>query len=194
MPTECYRFVIQGISTGEQCQNVLHFNCNNNDDAPPIAVAKELVEKWHASFRTDWLDWQSNRYWVRWVEAKRILPGGGNSYWREYPEGSNIGGVDEDQGVLQCAPIMKLFAGLATNVQGRVFLPAPWQTAVTANVIGNTYATNAIAHFEDLLSFSGSDHDFVLAVYSKRLGSGHGVTTCAISNILGSQGRRRQPL
>jgi len=167
---------------------------DNNNDATPLTVAKELVTKWDATFRPLWLILQSNRYGLRWIEAKRILPSGGNSSWKEYPEGAQVGSVNEEQGVLQCAPIVKLFAGLTEGVQGRVFMPSPPEDAIEANIILAGY-TNAITDlFDAMISFSGAVHDMNLAVYSKKTNQAFAVTTATLSNIIGSVGKRRQPL
>jgi len=194
MPSEAYRFTIQGLAAGEQSQNVLHFLCDNNDDATPIDIARELVIKWNASFLTSWLEFNSEDYTVRWVQAKRILPSGGNAYWNEYPEASAAGLVNSDIGALQLAPIMKLFTSLANNIQGRCFLPPPPQTAVNDNVIETFYKDDAVDAFGELISFSGTTHDFNLAVYSKTLGQAAAVTTVTMSDILGSIGKRRKPM
>jgi len=194
MPSECYRFTIQGLSTGEQTQNVHHFLCDNNDDATPLEVATELIAKWTLTFRAFWLQFQSNRYVLRWIKAQRILPGGGNSTWLEYPEGAQTGGVNAEQGVLQCAPIVKLFAGLTEGVQGRIFLPPPPELAVSENVVDASYGSDAVDYVDQMLSFSGATHDFNLAVYSPKNNAAYPVTTATMSNIIGSLGKRRKPM
>jgi len=194
MATECYRLTIEGISSGNQSSNVHHYLCDNNDDGLPLVVAAELVAKWHLTFRALWGQFQSQRYAVRWIEAKRILPSGGNSSWREYPDGTEAGSVTEDQGELQLAPIIKLFAGLTEGVQGRIFLPPPPKTMVVDNAIDAGYQSDALAYVDAQIAFSGTVHDFNLAVYSRKLNQAFAVTTAAISPILGSLGKRRQPL
>jgi len=194
MPSECYRFTIEGISSGNQTSNVHHFLCDNNDDGTPFEIATELCDKWHATFRAFWLQFQSQRYAIRWISAKRILPGGGNQSWREYPGGTEDGGVAVDQAALQCAPIIKLFAGLTAGIQGRIFLPPPPDTQVVSNAVQPTYQSDAIDYVDQMISFSGATHDFNLAVYSKTLGQAHAVTTAAMSPIIGSMAKRRKPL
>lgn len=194
MAIECYRFTIQGISTGEQCQNVHHFNCDNNDDANPRTVAGELVQKWHTSFKAKWLAFNSNRYGIRYVECKKILVGGGNSYWREYPEGTDVGAIDSEQVPLQTAPIAKIFGGLTENRQGRMFLPAPPESLLVANVLDSSYTTDVLDYFDDLISFSGTSHDFTLSLYSRSAGNAVSATTVTMSNIIGMLKKRHEPL
>ncbi len=194
MATETYRFTIEGISSGNQSSNVHHFLCDNNDDATPLAIALELVAKWHLTFRALWGQFQSQRYAVRWIEAKRVLPRGGNSGWREYAEGTEDGSVAQDQGELQCAPIIKLFAGLTEGVHGRIFLPPPPKTMVVEIVIDAGYQTDALAYVDAMIAFSGTSQDFNLAVFSRKFNDAYAVTTAAMSPIIGSLGKRRQPL
>jgi len=194
MPLETYRFTIQGIASGEQCQNVHHFICDNNDDGQPRAIAGELIQFWHANAKIFWLTLNSIHYAIRYLEAKRILPSGGNSFWREYPSGSETGAVTGAQLPLQTSPIAKIYAGLAENLQGRCFLPAPGESSLVANVLDTGYRDNVLEYFDELISFSGATHDFWLAVYSKKNNTSAAATTVNISDIIGMQGRRRQPL
>jgi len=194
MASECFRLTIQGLAAGEQVQNVLHFLVDNNDDATALQLAQELVVKWDTSFETDWLEFQSEDYTLRWIQARRVIPSNGNSYWKEFPEGVADGLVTSDIGVLQLAPIMKLFTSLGNNLQGRVFLPPPPQTAVVSNVIQTFYKDDAVDCFANLLSFSGASHDWNLAVYSRKNATAAAVTTVTMSDILGSIGKRRKPM
>lgn len=194
MPVECYRLKIQGISTGEQTQNVLHFNVDNNDDALPATLAQELVNTWTSDVKNAWLLFNSNRYGLRYIEAKRVLPGGGNSIWKEFPEGAQVGAINAEQGPLQLAPIVKLYAGLAEGVQGRIFLPPPPETMVVNNVIDSDYRSDVIDCVESMFALSSGDHEFGLAVFSKKNGAAYGVTTANMSDILGMIEARRKPL
>jgi hypothetical protein len=89
---------------------------------------------------------------------------------------------------------VKLFAGLTEGVQGRIFLPPPPDTMVISNAVQATYQTDALDYVDNMISFSGTTHDFNLAVYSKKLNQAFAVTTAAMSPIIGSLAKRRVPL
>lgn len=194
MPSEAYRFTIEGIARGNHVQNVLHFLCDNNDDATPLSVAKELVNAWITDFASQWAAFNSDRYSTRWVQAYRIIPKGGNSWWKEFPDNEQPGALNDDIGVVSLAPIVKLFGGVTDGVQGRCYLPPPGESSVVENTIDTDYSTAVIACFNDLISFSGGTHDFALAIHSPTNGQAVPVTTVAMSPILGTQKRRRIPL
>lgn len=193
MPVECYRLTIEGIGTGNHTQNVLHFNVENNDDTPPLQMASELIAAWSGTPIEAWTAFQSNRYAIRWIQAKRILPSGGNSYWREYPEGGLIGNIDEEQGAMSLAPIIKLYAGLDSGIQGRVFLPSPPETSVEDNQFYAPWVGVVDAFIAANLSFSDA-HDWTWAVYSKKNNASYSVSVAQVGNLLGQLGRRRMPL
>lgn len=193
MPVECYRLTIEGVGTGNHVQNVLHFNVDNNDDAQPLQLAQELIELFRADPLDAWLSFQSNRYAVRWIQAKRILPGGGNSYWNEFPEGSKTGLLDQEQGAASLAPVVKLYAGLDSGVQGRVFLPSPIDTAIVNNQFDSDWVEVVDAWITATLSFSG-DHDWFWSVFSKKNNNAYQVSVAQVGPLFGQIGRRRQPL
>lgn len=194
MPLETYRMTIQGIGSGEQCQNIHHFICDNDDDGAPRSIAGELLTWWIANAKIFWLTFNSNRYALRYIEAKRILPSGGNSYWIEFPGGTEFGAVNAEQAPLQTSPIAKLFGGLSMGLQGRNFLPSPPETSLVANVLQTTFRDNVIEYYDELISFSGTSHDFWLAIYSKKTNSSEIVTTVSISDIIGMRRQRAEPL
>lgn len=193
MPVECYRLTIQGIAAGEQVQNVLHYVTDNNDDSTPLEMAKEIVDLWFIDPKAAWLAFQSTAYAIRWMQAKRILPGGGNSYWKESPEGADDGVVAQEIGVLQLAPILKLFGGLTDGIQGRIFLPPPPQNYVDGNVITTTLRNAVIDWFDDAKELT-DDHDWQIAIFSPKNNAAYSVTAATMSDVIGSQGRRRKPL
>jgi len=189
---ETYRFTIEGNAAGYHVQNVLHFNVDNNTDATPLALASELVAKWDATFEAMWLDLNSEQYTVRYVQAKRVLPSGGNSVWKEFPEGNSQGLHSGEITSLSLAPILKLYPSLAANTQGRIFLPPPYWPAVADNVINSGYHTDCIDFGNAIISFTAT-HDWQLAIYSRTLGTAYAVTAISVSNILGQIGKRRVP-
>jgi len=193
MAIQCLQLQVEGIARGNHVQNVMHFNVDNNDDATPIALASELVNYWDSTILLEWQGIQSSAYAVRWLQARVVSVGGGNSYWKEYPIGSKPGTRGATIGVLQLAPIVKLFTSLAAGLQGRIFMPPPAEADVVDNVIQAGYINAVDDWVTEALSFS-VDHDWNLAVLSRKLNQSASVTTTTISDILGSIGRRRKPL
>jgi len=194
MPAETYRLNIQALATGEQAQNVLYFICDNNDDATPLSIAKELTAKWNATFKALFMQAQSNRYVLRYIKAQRVLPSGGNSWVLEWPEGTEVGSVNAEQASLQVAPIMKLYGGLSDGKQGRTFLPAPPDTSIVENVLDSGYVSDMIDYYDNMLTFSGATHDFLLAIYSRLSGTSTAVSAAGMSQIIGLMRKRCRPM
>jgi hypothetical protein len=192
MASECYRVTVEGDALSYYWANVLHFIGDNNNDASPLSMAQELVGALNTIFSNDWVDFNAIGTVCHSITAKRILPGGGNSYWKEFPEGAMKGNISQQIGALSLAPIVKLYGGLAEGIQGRIFLPPPPETEVTNNIISTFYHNQVIEWVEAMTSFT-EDHDWNLAVYSKKNNAAYPVSTTTISDILGQIRRRRRP-
>lgn len=192
MPSEGYRLTIEGFSLGYHWQNVLHFLGANNDDTSPIEMAKELVDNVGGGLLTDWQAFNSVSTTIQWISAKRILPSGGNSAWIEYPEASNKGDINKQIESVSISPIVKLYAGLVDGIQGRIFLPPPAEDHIVDNVVTSDYQTKVSAWITPLLSFS-DDHDWNLAIYSRKNNTIYPAVAFQLSNIIGQIAGRRKP-
>jgi len=193
MATEAFRLRIEGYARGYHWANVLHFNCDNNDDTPNIQLAKELVDAMETPFADFWSDFNTTATVIQWMEARRIIPNNGNSVWKEYPDASLAGSVVEEMASVSLAPIVKLYTGLDSGRQGRIFLPPPPDSEVVNNEISVGYHNFVMAWMAEIEEFT-ANHDWNLAVYSRQSGQTLDVTTYSVSPILGQIGRRRKPL
>jgi len=193
MAIEGFRVHIEGDALGYHWANVLHFLVDNDNDAAPLALAQELSNGLTPIMQNFWTDFNSISTVVRWISVRRILPGGGNTWWKEYPAASLKGAQSVELASVSLAPIVKLYSGLEAGVQGRIFLPPPPDTSVEENVITTGYNNFVLAWIEELEGISLA-HEWSLGVYSRKLGQVVDVTTSTMSPILGQIKRRRQPL
>lgn len=192
MAIECYSLKVEQICFGSVMQNVLHYIVDNNDDATPIQISKELVGLFGNTPVTKMRDCCSERWAVRWIEAKRILPGGGNSAWLEFPLGTKDGTNVANVASLSTSVIVKLYSALASGLQGRIYMPPPYEGAMEDNVLDTAYH-NDIMEFVAAAYTLTDDHTFNLAIYSKKTNTAGAVQTYQISPIIGNIGRRRTP-
>lgn len=193
MAIECYEFKIEGISRGMHVQNVLHYNCDNDTDALPLEIANELCNVWDSDVKEWWLDMLPESYAIRWISARRVIPKHSNTSWKEYPDSVAQGTRGVNTGPTAVAPIIKLFGGLDTPVQGRVFLPPPAEISLANNVYDGGFVDAVVAFIDHNLTFT-STHDFSWAIFSRKNNQGVGVSQAALSAIIGQIGGRRRPL
>lgn len=193
MAIECYELKIEGVARGMHIQNVLHFNCDNDNDATSLVCAEELLGIWEDDVMEWWLDLVPNVYAVRWVSARRVVPKHSNTAWREYPGGTKLGTRGTEVGPTAVAPIIKLYGGLDTPIQGRIFLPPPGENVLVNNEFSGGYTDAVLALIEHFLNVSDV-HDFNLAILSRKTGTGYGVSQAALGPVIGQIGGRRRPL
>lgn len=192
MAIECYQLKIEQIMRGMNMQNVLHYLVDNNDAATTYTLALELVTRWDAVVKTSWLGLIPNVGGLRWIEARRVVPVGSDSVWKEYPASVAVGSLGTTVGPTAIAPIIKLYGALDSGIQGRVFLPPPAENKIVNNLFDSGYIAAVNTMIGNNLSFSGA-HDWNWAILSRKTNTGVTVSTAALSNIIGQIGGRRRP-
>jgi len=193
MATEAYSLRIGATLGGAWVENVLHYLVDNDTDLINWSMAARLCEAWDSTVKTAWLGTLPSAYVLQWIEARRSSVGGGRSWWIEYPNSSTFGSLGSTTGGLQTAPIIKLYPGLGTDTQGRVYMPGISEAQLVNNEILSTYRTAVDTLIAAWDSISDSGSTFQLAIRSPKLGTTVPVVEAALGPIIGNIGRRRIP-
>lgn len=192
MAIETYSLRIGGLLFGSWVENVLHFRGDDGGTDTPRVMAKALTAHFNTTLLSKWLLCLPPQYGLQWIEAQKIMDGGGVSWWKEYPEGTENGAASGDVEGLGTSPIIKLFCAMGVNVQGRIFMPGVSNTNLVNNVYSGTYVTNTTS-LANALILPTTSRNWQLAVYSPKNAASYNVIAATLSGIIGNQGRRRFP-
>lgn len=193
MATEAYKVTVGGIQFGAWMQNQFYYLYDNGAATDRWLVAKQLVTDWIAEVLPSWLLCMPSEYGVQWISAIRTSAGGGKVYIKEFPGGTEVGGLGTEASNVGTAPVVKLYAGMGVDTQGRIFLPAPAEGYLVDNVYQAGYTAAVSTMLGHLVTFTASGRTYNLAIHSPKLAQTVAVSAAALGPIIGNIGRRRVP-
>lgn len=193
MATEAYKLTIGGIHFGAWMQNELYYLFDNDDATSPLTLAKACVDQWFSDVESDWLGCCPESYGIQWLSARRASAGGGPSWVREFPGGTETGTLGTHANDLAVSPIIKLYVASGTNTQGRIFMPTPGIDQLVNNVYASDYTDAIDTLIGSVQSYGSPGAIFNLAVFSPKLQLFVPVVDLNLSRIIGNIRRRRTP-
>jgi len=193
MAIEAYKLTVGALHFGAWVQNDMHFLADNDDDSTTRAMAFDLVDAWNFVCSTPWLGTLPESYAIQWIQAQRVIPSGGDAWWKEFPGSTANGTLGTGAATLNTAPIVKLYPGMGVHTQGRVFMPGIAETMLIGNVYDSDYVDAVNDWIAVQLSFDNGGKTWTWGIRSPRLNLCTPVIAAALGPIIGNIGRRRIP-
>ena len=191
MPVETYELKVAAKLAQQDVLNVMHYRVDNDSEGATVAFANDLCNGWDSIVKPLWLACLPPDYELRYIYARRVIAPGGDGWWLEYPGGTTNGELGTHTGPAALSPIIKLYGGLATPYQGRIFMPGIAESMVINNVYQTAF-TDAIADLiAGFVTWTHTDYEWNLAIRRRSNNTSQAVTSAALGPIKGFIGARR---
>jgi len=200
MPQETYESVLSGVLSGQFVQTVNHWNVDNAGAVDPYSMALDLAES--LSGASGWIDALMSvcpaGYTATSVRVRRVSAGGGNTAIVLGPAFTDS--VGDRTGAIQTFNANPCVVWLTThlpNRPGKTFIPGLSETDADAG----TYASGFVTAIDAFITASiavfntlGAGDPYQMAIFRRATGQVSDVTAGRLSPMIGTQGRRRQPV